>query len=258
MPPLRRFRFHLTLSDSSEPLRLEGAGAELARALLHQALAGIGAAFRGTGAPPFSLSPLHLTDGRPVAYLLPGGSAHFDVGTLTASLAQALAAAASQPPPPVGCDGAVAHLQINALAPGPATYESLFDYQAPPRQVGLRFLSPTVLPREDGTAPFPEPGTVFTGLLHRFNALSPFQFPEESAGHLGPLRVRRYHLRTVVVQHHGRRTDGLVGWVTYAFPPDFAPQLAYLAAALTRFARFSGVGEGTSSGLGQAEPAEER
>lgn len=124
--------------------------------------------------------------------------------------------------------------------------------QKPPRQISLRFASPTVFRSNDAWLPLPLPRLVFEGLARRWNAFSPIQihpdlptFAEEC------LLLSRYHLQTELVDRGtSGRFPGFVGTVTYASRNRDRYWMG-LIHLLAHFAFFIGVGRQTAMGLGQ-------
>lgn len=183
----------------------------------------------------------------------------FQVGALSATMVTALdsLATATDSPVLVG-DQAATVRTIRPLDPQAVSYGDLFDHAAPPRQLGLRFLSPAYIFRQREPVLFPDPAALFGAVLNRFNACSPFRFPGEVLDDLKRLRVLRYQLSTRTVHTPTQRISAFVGWIRYGVPGGFPPPMAYLASALCRFAQYSGVGSRTHLGFGQVILQEER
>jgi CRISPR-associated endoribonuclease Cas6 len=100
--------------------------------------------------------------------------------------------------------------------------------------------------------PLPLPGLVFGSLLERWNAFAPIAFPPEARRYAEEcLAVSRYELssRPVPVKSRGLRVGG-VGQVTYT-ALNYDRYWLSVLAVLAEFARYSGVGAGTTMGLGQ-------
>jgi len=126
-----------------------------------------------------------------------------------------------------------------------------------PRRVRLQFTSPVTFKTGGKHQPLPLPELVFGSLLDRWNAFAPLAFPPE---------VRRYAAECLAVSAFklsSRRVDaksrglrlGAVGQVTYTslnYDRYWMSVLHTLAAC----AQFSGVGAGTSLGLGQCRVVE--
>lgn len=122
-----------------------------------------------------------------------------------------------------------------------------------PRQVGLQFTSPTGFHQEGKQATLPLPGLVFGSLLERWNAHSPMVFPPELRRYAEECLVpARFELesRAVPGKESALRV-GCVGSMLYT-TINYDRYWMSLVHTLVAFARFSGVGAGTSQGMGQA------
>ena len=122
----------------------------------------------------------------------------------------------------------------------------------PERRISLRFHSPTGFHSAGKHQPLPLPEQVFGSLLERWNAFAPLTFPEEARRYAGEcLAVSRFELRSAAVPFkEGGLRVGAVGEVVYtalSYDRYWMGVLRTLAA----FARFSGLGAGTSFGFGQ-------
>jgi CRISPR-associated endoribonuclease Cas6 len=127
-----------------------------------------------------------------------------------------------------------------------------------PRQVTLRFTSPTCFRSQERHVPVPLPDLVFGSLLERWNAFSPVAFPAETKRYAEAcLAISRYELSTrhVPAKEGGLRV-GAVGQISYT-TLNYDRYWMSVLGALAAFALFSGVGAGTSTGLGQARAVEE-
>ncbi|MCL4861805.1 MAG: CRISPR system precrRNA processing endoribonuclease RAMP protein Cas6 [Caldilineaceae bacterium] len=141
---------------------------------------------------------------------------------------------------------------------GAATYEALAAAQLLqpaqlPRQVTLEFASPTAFRSAGMTVPVPLPDLVFGSLVERWNHFSPITLSPEMRRY-GAERVAlsRYRLESQAV---GQKDQGLrigaVGQATYTALGGDRYWLALLQM-LSDFARYSGVGVQTATGMGQA------
>lgn len=253
MVDLQVFRIDLRFR---EPLALIGNGAEAAKGLLEELAEVREDDSQGSGRPlgPFSISPLHVDDERRVLAFEEGSRAWFEVGAMRRELVESLSQFGGRRRLSRRLGGV--KVEVNSIAPildRGLTYESLFDFHAPPSRIELRFLSPTVLDTGRSGRLFPTPEAVFGSLLTRFNQTSPFRFPVETLEELSRLWVSRYNLRTTRVDFGRFKVVGFLGQVSYNVPHEMTVQMAYLAGALARFARVSGVGARTMQGLGQVE-----
>lgn len=136
------------------------------------------------------------------------------------------------------------------------TAARLVDGSAVGRQISLMFASPTSFRSQGRTMPLPLPELVFGSLLERWNAFSPLALPEEVRRFVAEcLAVSRFDLETRPVPgKEGALRVGAVGRITYA-TLNYDRYWLSLLQALAAFARYSGVGAGTSSGMGQCRMA---
>ena len=121
-----------------------------------------------------------------------------------------------------------------------------------PRRVTLKFTSPTTFKSRGMHVPVPLPGLVFGSLLNRWNAFAPVVFPDEVRRYAEEcLAISRYKLqsRSVPMKSSGLRMGG-TGEVTYV-TLNYDRYWMSIIQTLALFARFSGVGAGTTIGLGQ-------
>lgn len=125
--------------------------------------------------------------------------------------------------------------------------------QTPARTWTLRLASPTTFRTGGHHMPFPLPHLVFGSLLQRWNAYAPVALPKETHRFAAEaMAVTRYrlHTRSVPLKAGGLRI-GAVGEVTYRALPYDRYWMSVLQS-LAAFARFAGIGAGTTMGLGQA------
>jgi CRISPR-associated endoribonuclease Cas6 len=126
-----------------------------------------------------------------------------------------------------------------------SSYEILADSPAQ-RSIELEFLSPTSFKQLQSCQPFPLPELVFGSLLRRWNIFAPtaLQFPAvEWTG-----VTAAYDLKTRALKMKGGAEIGTTGWARYQFADA---EQAKIAAVLSRFAAFSGVGRKVGMGMGQ-------
>jgi CRISPR-associated endoribonuclease Cas6 len=123
----------------------------------------------------------------------------------------------------------------------------------PEQRIGLILASPTSFKSAGKHVPLPLPGLVFGSLLERWNAFSPVFFPADLKAYAEEnLAVSRYQLESIPVKvKQGGMRVGAVGQIVFACL-DFDPYLMSLAGILSEFCLYSGLGIGTSSGMGQA------
>ncbi len=129
----------------------------------------------------------------------------------------------------------------------------LVSAEPPPRQVTLVFTSPTTFRSQERHVPVPLPDLVFGSLLERWNAYATVAFPAETRRYAEEcLAISRYELATRAVPgKQGSLRVGAVGRITYT-TLNYDRYWMSVVATLAAFALFSGVGAGTTVGLGQA------
>lgn len=119
-------------------------------------------------------------------------------------------------------------------------------------QIELELASPTAFRSKEMNLPLPLPGLVFDSLVKRWNAFSPQPL-------WGPVReaaeetvaVSRFRLRSEVAEHKQKSLRvGAVGRVSYAVQREGGEWLGVFHL-LAEFARYSGVGIQTTTGMGQ-------
>lgn len=140
---------------------------------------------------------------------------------------------------------------------GRTTYETLAASQltqsgTPQRKATLHFASPTSFKSQGMNVPVPMPGFVFGSLVERWNTFSSVTLsPEMRRFGQEMVAISRYKLQSVpVVQKKGALRMGGVGEVTYvALGGD--RYWHGVMQMLADFARYSGVGVQTATGMGQ-------
>jgi CRISPR-associated endoribonuclease Cas6 len=141
---------------------------------------------------------------------------------------------------------------------GTTTYEALAAAQASgsapaDRTIRLHFASPTAFRSGGLTVPVPLPSLVFGSLVERWNAFSPIRLSGE-VRRFGEemIAISRYSLHSRIMSHKNEALRiGGVGEASYrALSGD--RYWVGVMNVLARFARFSGVGVQTTTGMGQA------
>ncbi len=196
--------------------------------------------------------------------LQPGQPYFLHITGLTPSVSQALHAGLIEDPPAVWELDRHPFRIVRATADpaedgwaGVESYEGLasqamFQQGSPARTVTLDFVSPTAFKSSGLTVPVPLPGLVFGSLVDRWNAFSPVVLsPEMRRFGEEVMVISRYRLRSLpVAQKSGGLRIGGVGQVTYRAMTGDRYWLATMQM-LADFARFSGVGVQTATGMGQ-------
>ena len=145
---------------------------------------------------------------------------------------------------------------------GTASYEGisaayLLASRPPARSLDLQFASPTTFKSAGKHLPVPLPDLVFGSLLDRWNACAPLTFPAEARRYAAEcLAIGRYRLSSRAVPFkNGALRVGAVGQVRYT-SLNFDRYWLSVISVLADFARYAGVGAGTSQGLGQCRRSE--
>lgn len=128
-----------------------------------------------------------------------------------------------------------------------------------PRRISLQFTSPTTFKSAGRHNPLPLPALVFGSLLERWNAFAPISFPAEVRRYADEcLVISKYDLQTrsVPTKSRGLRV-GCVGSISYA-TLNYDRYWMSLLAVLAEFSLFSGVGAGTTAGMGQCRRMEDK
>lgn len=128
----------------------------------------------------------------------------------------------------------------------------LLAKEAAPKRLTLQLTSPTTFKSGGKHIPIPLPELVFGSLLERWNAFAPIAFPPEVKRYAEEcLAVTQYKLssRAVPLSSSNLRV-GAVGEVSYT-TLNYDRYWMSVITLLAKFALFSGVGAGTSQGLGQ-------
>jgi CRISPR-associated endoribonuclease Cas6 len=222
------------------------------------------------GPKPLTCSGLWGASGRGENVTVRAGDAYqMRITGLTATVSQALQRALCEAPPAqwvlhghpfrlgeVLCDPA------RHPWSGVTTYEELAAGQLLgsgqlARHVTLEFASPTAFKSAGLTVPVPMPNLVFGSLVERWNTFSPVtlspdmrRFGEEMVA------ISRYRLESrALEQKNGALRIGGVGQVTYTALGGDRYWLSVLQM-LADFARYSGVGVQTATGMGQVRRIE--
>ncbi len=204
-------------------------------------------------------------DGTPI---LAGQPYFVRVTGLSAAVSEGLRAALLEAPPATWeLDRQLFHVQeiVCDEARDPWSGESGYEALAAaclrlegslPRRVTLEFASSTSFRSHGMNMPLPLPELVFGSLVERWNAFSPLALSPEArrfGAEMTAVSNLRLHSRPVEQKGDGLRI-GSVGRVTYQFMSGDRYWLGVMHL-LADFARFSGVGVQTATGMGQARRA---
>lgn len=129
-------------------------------------------------------------------------------------------------------------------------YETLSQVPSQ-RVIDLQFLTPTSFKQGKTVQPFPLPDLVFSSLLRRWNSFAPLelQFPEQEWSGV----TAAYDLKTYALKMKGGAEIGAQGWARYEFSNEAQAQIA---AVLSQYAQFAGVGRKTAMGMGLTKQLE--
>jgi CRISPR-associated endoribonuclease Cas6 len=140
---------------------------------------------------------------------------------------------------------------------GQTSYEELAAAALPhadrlPRALTLEFVSPTAFKSQEMQMPLPLPGLVFGSLVERWNAFSAVALDPDLRRFANErVAISRYRLESwPMPTKNGALRIGGVGQVTYTALDADRYALAALNI-LADFARYSGVGVQTATGMGQ-------
>lgn len=239
---------------------------------LHAVNSGLVAAIHdGDGPKPLTCSDiLNGRSNRDGTRLEPGAPYYLRVTGLTPDVSRALLKALVEEPPaaiellrhPLRVVAATADEAEHGWA-GAANYDELAARQMLPRgsipkQVTMQFASPTAFKQAGRQMPLPLPDLVFGSLVERWNRFSPLALsPEMRRFGAEMLALTRYRLQSRPVQQkNGALRIGGVGTATYRALGGDRYWLATMQM-LAEFARFSGVGVQTATGMGQARRLED-
>lgn len=131
-----------------------------------------------------------------------------------------------------------------------ATY--LLAQEKPSRRLTLAFTSPTTFKSMGMHVPIPLPELLIRSLWAKWNAYASLAFPEEVVRFAREcLAISRYRLssRVVPMKSRGVRMGG-IGRATYV-ALNYDRYWMSVVHTLAHFARYAGVGAGTSMGMGQ-------
>ena len=128
----------------------------------------------------------------------------------------------------------------------------LLAKDTPNRRISIQFTSATTFKRDGKHLPIPLPELVFGSLLERWNEFAPITFPEEVRRYTSEcMALGRFNLHSYAVHlKAGSVRIGAVGQATYS-SLNYDRYWMSVVHVLANFSLFSGVGAGTSMGLGQ-------
>lgn len=130
------------------------------------------------------------------------------------------------------------------------SFEEIFSLAQDKRKVILEFCSPTTFGDEEGQL-FPLPELVFSSLLKKWNTFSDVKIPSLQ-GEFKKIRVAQHRLKTEIVPFSDNKIIGFMGKATYELADAIEKENRRAINALSDFAFYSGIGDKTHKGMGQA------
>jgi CRISPR-associated endoribonuclease Cas6 len=131
------------------------------------------------------------------------------------------------------------------------SFEEISSQAQDDRRIILEFCSPTTFESEEEPL-FPLPERVFSSLLKKWNAFSDVKIPSRVQGEFKKIRVIQHRLKTEIVLFSEERIIGFMGKATYELPETIDEKTKEAINALADFAFYSGIGDKTDRGMGQA------
>lgn len=131
------------------------------------------------------------------------------------------------------------------------SFEEICSRAQDNRKVILEFCSPTTFENEEEQL-FPLSELVFSSLLKKWNAFSDVKIPFPFQGEFKKIRVTQHRLKTEIVPFSENKIIGFMGKASYELPEAIDKKNRRAINALSDFAFYSGIGDKTYKGMGQA------
>ena len=131
------------------------------------------------------------------------------------------------------------------------SFEEISSQAQDERKIILEFCSPTTFENAEEQL-FPLPEQVFSSLLKKWNAFSEVKIPFRVRGEFKKIRVIQHRLKTETIPFSEDKIIGFMGKATYELPESIDEKTREAVNALADFAFYSGIGDKTSRGMGQA------
>lgn len=131
------------------------------------------------------------------------------------------------------------------------SFEEISSQAQDDRRIILEFCSPTTFENEEERL-FPLPEQVFSSLLKKWNAFSEVKIPSRVQGEFKKIRVIQHRLKTEIVPFSEDKIIGFMGKATYELPETIDEKTRGAVNALADLAFYSGIGDKTDRGMGQA------
>jgi CRISPR-associated endoribonuclease Cas6 len=131
------------------------------------------------------------------------------------------------------------------------SFEEISSQARDDRRIILEFCSPTTFKNEEEPL-FPLPEQVFSSLLKKWNAFSEVKIFSRIQEEFKKIRVIQHRLKTEIVPFSEDKIIGFMGKATYELPETIDEKTRKAVNALADFAFYSGIGDKTDKGMGQA------
>jgi CRISPR-associated endoribonuclease Cas6 len=222
------------------------------------------------GLKPFTCS--NVFGGRrqgPQVLAEPGEPLWLRYTSLRADVTDALRAIAAAPPSTLDLDGVsftVTSATLNtAVHPraGQSSYEALaapylLARELPAPRIALRFVAPTAFKGRGQSLPLPLPGSVFGGLVDKWNAFASMQLAPDARRFAEEcMALSQFRGRTRLIRaKDGGKQVGFVGVAMFSATNKDRYWLGIMNV-LADFAAYAGVGYQTTQGMGQVRRIDE-
>jgi CRISPR-associated endoribonuclease Cas6 len=131
------------------------------------------------------------------------------------------------------------------------SFEEISSQARDDRRIILEFCSPTTFKNEEEPL-FPLPEQVFSSLLKKWNAFSEVKIFSRIQEEFKKIRVIQHRLKTEIVPFSENKIIGFMGKTTYELPVTIDEKTREAVNALADLAFYSGIGDKTDRGMGQA------
>lgn len=131
------------------------------------------------------------------------------------------------------------------------SFEEISSQAQVDRRIILEFCSPTTFENKEEQL-FPLPEQVFSSLLKKWNAFSEVKITSRVQGEFKKIRVIQHRLKTEIVPFSEDKIIGFIGKATYELPEIIDEKTRESVNALADLAFYSGIGDKTDMGMGQA------
>jgi len=131
------------------------------------------------------------------------------------------------------------------------SFEEITSHAQDEKKIILEFCSPTIFENEEEQL-FPLPRQVFSSLLKKWNAFSEVKISSRVQEEFKKIRVIQHRLKTEIACFSEEKIIGFMGKATYDVQESIDEKTRINLNTLADFAFYSGIGNRTYNGLGQA------